>query len=90
MNSSTDNDFPTAGAFFGAMEEHITELRRRLLIAAAGFLAAVVLCFFFSGQIMDYLCRPVGGMYNLTAIEITENVSAVFDVALLAGFAWEE
>lgn len=86
MNNSTDNDFPTAGAFFGAMEEHITELRRRLIIAAAGFLAAVVLCFFFSGPIMNYLCRPVGGMYNLTAIEITENVSAVFDVALLAGF----
>ena len=86
MNSKTDNEFPTVGAFFSAMEEHIAELRKRLIIAAAGFLAAVVLCFFFSGQIMDYLCRPVGGMYSLTAIEITENVAAVFDVALLAGF----
>ena len=86
MNSKTDNEFPTVGAFFGAMEEHITELRKRLIIAAAGFLAAVVLCFFFSEPIMNYLCRPVGGLISLTAIEITENVSAVFDVALLAGF----
>ncbi len=81
-----EKGLPPIGIFFGALEEHIVELRKRLIIAAAGFLAAVVLCFFFSGQIMDYLCRPIGGMINLTAIEITENVSSVFDVALLAGF----
>ena len=84
------NDFeqeaPPLGVIFGALEEHITELRRRLIIAAGGFLTAVVLCFFFSGQIMEFLCRPIGGMISLTAIEITENVSSVFDVALLAGF----
>ncbi len=76
----------TAGLFFGALEEHIAELRKRLIIAAAGFLAAVVVCFFFSGQIMNFLCRPIGGMHILKSIEITENVSSVFDVALLAGF----
>ncbi len=84
--SENSSEFKTAGLFFGALEEHIAELRKRLIIAAAGFLAAVVLCFFFSGQIMDFLCRPIGGMSILTSIAITENVSAVFDVALLAGF----
>ena len=68
------------------MEEHITELRKRLLISVAGLVAAVVICFFFSEPIMNFLCRPIGGLTNLTAIEITENVSSVFDVALLAGF----
>ncbi len=82
----TEKELPPIGLFLGALEEHIVELRKRIIIAAAGFLAAVVLCFFFSGQIMEYLCRPIGGMINLTAIEITENVSSVFDVALLAGF----
>ena len=82
----TEKELPPIGIFLGALEEHIVELRKRLIIAAAGFMAAVVICFFFSGQIMDYLCRPIGGMINLTAIEITENVSSVFDVALLAGF----
>lgn len=81
-----EKELPPIGIFLGALEEHIVELRKRLIIAAVGFLAAVVICFFFSGQIMDYLCRPIGGMINLTAIEITENVSSVFDVALLAGF----
>ena len=74
------------GELFSALEEHITELRRRIIISAAGFLAAVVLCFFFSEPIMDFLCRPIGGLNTLTSIEITENVSAVFDVAMLAGF----
>ena len=84
--SGNSSEFMTASLFFGALEEHIAELRKRLIIAAAGFLAAVVVCFFFSGQIMDFLCRPIGGMHFLKSIEITENVSAVFDVALLAGF----
>ncbi len=86
MNNDPKSEFSTAGVFFGALEEHISELRKRLIIAAAGFLAAVVICFFFSGQIMDFLCRPVGGIQSLKSIEITENVSSVFDVALLAGF----
>ena len=74
------------GELFGAMEEHIAELRKRLVIAIAGLVIAVVICFFFSEPIMEYLCRPIGGMDRLTSIEITENVSVVFDVALLAGF----
>ena len=56
----TEKELPPIGIFLGALEEHIVELRKRLIIAAAGFMAAVVICFFFSGQIMDYLCRPIG------------------------------
>ena len=74
------------GEVFGAMEEHIVELRRRTITAVAGLILAVIICFFFSEPIMNFLCRPIGGMNSLTAIEITENVSSVFDVALLSGF----
>ena len=81
-----DAPVPPIGEFFGAMEEHITELRRRLIISAAGLAAAVILCFFFSGPIMNFLCRPIGGLDKLTSIEITENVASVFDTALLVGF----
>ena len=84
--SSFEPEASPLGEIFLAMEEHITELRRRLMIAAAGLVVCVVICFFFSAPIMDYLCRPIGGLVSLTAIEITENVSSVFEVALLAGF----
>ena len=84
MNPETEPS--PAAAFFGALEEHITELRQRLIISAIGLIAAVVICFFFSRQIMNFLCRPIGGIDELTSIEITENVSSVFDVAMLSGF----
>ena len=84
--SSFEPEASPLGEIFLAMEEHITELRRRLMIAAAGLVVCVVICFFFSAPIMDYLCRPIGGLDSLTALEITENVSSVFEVALLAGF----
>lgn len=89
MNQNPDQmrtDTPSVGVFLGALEEHVVELRKRLIIAVSGFILTVVICFFFSRQIMDFLCGPIGGLANLTAIEITENVSSVFDVALLAGF----
>ena len=89
MNQS-QNEFekstPPVAEIFGALEEHIAELRKRLIISAIGLIAAVLICFFFSEPIMDFLCGPIGGLHSLTAIEITENVSSVFDVALLAGF----
>ena len=86
MNDNTESNTTSLGEFFNAMEEHITELRKRLLISVAGLVAAVIISFFFSEPIMNFLCRPIGGLNNLTAIEITENVSSVFDVALLVGF----
>ena len=84
MNPETEPS--PAAAFIGSLEEHITELRQRLIISAIGLIAAVVICFFFSRQIMNFLCRPIGGIDELTSIEITENVSSVFDVAMLSGF----
>lgn len=86
MSNSFEENSPSAAEIFGAMEEHIVELRKRLIIAAGGLILAVVICFFFSEPIMQLLCLPIGGMSELKSIEITENVSAVFDVVLLAGF----
>ncbi len=86
MSNSFEENSPSAAEIFGAMEEHIVELRKRLIIAAGGLILAVVICFFFSEPIMQLLCLPIGGMSELKSIEITENVAAVFDVVLLAGF----
>ncbi len=86
MSKSFEENTPSAAELFGAMEEHIVELRQRLIIAAGGLILAVVICFFFSEPIMQLLCLPIGGISELKSIEITENVAAVFDVVLLAGF----
>jgi sec-independent protein translocase protein TatC len=39
-----------------------------------------------SQYLIEILARPIGGIQNLTAIEVTENVFAYFRVSLLAGF----
>lgn len=72
--------------FFVAMGEHLTELRNRFIISIAVLLITVVIGIIFAEPIMQFLCAPIGGMEKLKAIEITENVSAVFRVALLSGF----
>ncbi|HOG61331.1 MAG TPA: twin-arginine translocase subunit TatC, partial [Flexilinea sp.] len=46
---------------------------------------AIIIAFFFSDSIMAFLARPIGGLEKLQSIEITENFTAVFRVALLAG-----
>jgi sec-independent protein translocase protein TatC len=42
-----------------SMVEHLTELRRRLIVSLAGFLAVSVVAFLFFDQISDVLLRPL-------------------------------
>ncbi|MHC1771387.1 MAG: twin-arginine translocase subunit TatC [Flexilinea sp.] len=84
MNGEFDEPM-TAKEFMSAIGEHISELRKRLFIGLIALLAATVLCMFFSGKLMNILCLPIGGLDKLRSIEVTENVSAVFRVALLGG-----
>lgn len=65
---------------------HLGELRKRLLYAIIGLVICVVASLLFSENLIRYLSKPVGGLENLQAIEVTENVSAYMRVALLSGF----
>ena len=71
--------------FMSAMGEHLTELRTRLIVSVIALTIGVVICFFYAEELMKVLCAPIGGIDQLRSIEITENVSAVFRVALLGG-----
>lgn len=66
--------------------EHLEELRRRLLFAVIGLVICVTLSFFFTEKVILFLSNPIGGLENLQAIEVTENVSVYMKVALLSGF----
>ncbi len=84
MNDGNDESM-TAKEFMSAIGEHISELRKRLFIGLIALLAATFICMFFSEKFMEILCLPIGGLDKLRSIEVTENVSAVFRVALLGG-----
>ncbi|MCS7177714.1 MAG: twin-arginine translocase subunit TatC [Anaerolineae bacterium] len=64
---------------------HVEELRRRLLWALAALAVGVVISALFTHQVLTWIARPVGGLENLEAIEVTENLGVFMRVALLGG-----
>lgn len=71
---------------FGAMPflDHLEELRRRLLKAAAGIVLCAALALYFSDTIMHWFLAPLGGV-KLHVTEVTGSFTAYIKVALLAG-----
>lgn len=67
--------------------EHIEELRRRLLRALLALAVATVASFFLASAVLEWLARPIGGLENLEAIEVTENLGVFMQASLLSGVA---
>ncbi len=65
--------------------EHIDELRRRLLIALLALAVTTAASFALAQKAIDLLSRPIGGLQNLQAIEVTENIGVFMRVSLLGG-----
>jgi sec-independent protein translocase protein TatC len=65
--------------------EHIEELRRRLFRALLALVAGALVSAVFAQQLLEWLARPVGGLENLEAIEVTENVGVFMQAVLLGG-----
>lgn len=65
--------------------DHLEDLRKTLLYAIIGIAICVIAGYFIARPVMDFLAMPIGGIQNLQAIEVTENVSVTMRVALLVG-----
>ncbi|MFZ5911453.1 MAG: twin-arginine translocase subunit TatC [Chloroflexota bacterium] len=63
----------------------VEDLRKHLLRSLLALALAVVISFAFTQQLIEYLARPVGGLVELKAIEVTESVGVFMKVALLSG-----
>lgn len=64
--------------------EHLKELRKRLLIAGAGYLVAAVVSFSFARRISEIL-RRLGGNIELIYITPSEALMTDIKISLLAG-----
>jgi len=64
---------------------HFNELRKRLLVMIVALTVTVVVSFAFSQKIAEYLAAPIGGLAAMSAIEVTENVTAFMKISLLSG-----
>lgn len=65
--------------------EHVEELRQRLLRALLALVIGTVISAIFAERLLEWLAAPIGGLGNLKAIEVTENVGVFMQVSLLGG-----
>lgn len=66
---------------------HLNALRKHLFRALLAVIITTGLSFLFVHQILTYLAAPMtGGINELVAIDVTENIGTVMRVTLLSGF----
>ena len=64
---------------------HFVELRNRLLVSVIALAVATIASFTFSQTLAEFLAQPIGGLSQLSSIDVTENVSAFMKISLLSG-----
>jgi sec-independent protein translocase protein TatC len=70
-----------------ALLPHINALRKHLVRAALALVITTASSFLFVREILSYLANPMlGGIKELVAIDVTENIGTVMRVTLLSGF----
>jgi sec-independent protein translocase protein TatC len=70
-----------------ALLPHINALRKHLLRSVIVIIITTAISFLFIHEILSYLAKPMsGGINELIAIDVTENVGTVMRVTLLSGF----
>lgn len=86
-------DRSIADAFAATMEqpagllEHIDALRKHLFRMLIALIIGVGVCATFTEKIIDFLAKPIGGISQLQAIDVTESVGVFMQVALFGGLA---
>jgi len=66
--------------------DHVAELRVRLLRSLIMLVLTTLISFAFAEKLIRFLAASIGGLENLLALEVTENISVFMRVSLLSGF----
>ncbi len=67
--------------------EQVDALRMHLLRSVAVLAITVIAAFWVAQDVMSFLSQPVGGLSNLQAIEVTEEIGVFMRVAMMVGIA---
>lgn len=67
--------------------QQVEALRAHLLRAVIVVGLAVIAAFWVAQDLMEYLARPIGGLENLQAIQVTEEIGVFMRVSMTAGIA---
>lgn len=94
--NSEPEDRPVADVFVAltanaearrALWDHVEALRAHLLRSVVVLGAAVFAAFWVAQDIMEFLAKPIGGLENLQAIQVTEEIGVFMRVSMSAGIA---
>jgi sec-independent protein translocase protein TatC len=66
---------------------HLDALRKHLLRAVVVFFITTIIAVIFNEYILEFMTRPVGGIKDVIAIDVTEPLATVMKTSLLVGFA---
>lgn len=66
---------------------HIENLRAHLLRSVIVIAITVVAAFWIAQDLMEFLARPIGGLENLQAIQVTEELGVFMRVSMSVGIA---
>ncbi len=69
-----------------AMMFHLNDLRKHIFNSIIVLVITVIIGFIFVPNILDFLSEPIGGIEEMSAIDITEPVSIVMRTAFMTGF----
>jgi sec-independent protein translocase protein TatC len=83
----TFSSLATEAEMRASLWEHVEDLRAHLLRIVIALAIGVGVSLSFTEPLMQYLAIPVGGLENLQAIEVTEEVGVFMRVALMSGIA---
>lgn len=71
----------------GGVWEHINALRIHFFRALVALILSTSVAFSFAQYILDFIAKPAGGLGVLVAIDVTEPLSVLMKISLLAGFS---
>lgn len=67
--------------------EQVEDFRMHLLRSVAVLALFVIASFWIAQPVMEFLAKPVGGLENLQAIQVTEEIGVFMRVAMTVGIA---
>jgi sec-independent protein translocase protein TatC len=71
----------------GDVLSHLAALRGHLLRATLALIIVSAVVFNYAQPMLDVLARPIGGIQQLQAVDVTEPIGVVMRVTLLSSFA---
>jgi sec-independent protein translocase protein TatC len=92
FRKNEEEDAPVIDAVGKALEnpasilEHLNALRKHLFRATLVLLLASAITFTYAETILNILAQPIGGIQELTAVEMTESIGVFMRVSMLSGF----